>query len=55
MMNYTINVDISPDGKEVTTILLEKEDGGHLCIPTDPANSDYIAYLESLNDDTETE
>jgi hypothetical protein len=24
-------------------------------IPVNPANSDYVAYLESLNDDTEAE
>jgi hypothetical protein len=30
-------------------------DGKVWFIPTDPANSDYQAYLESLNDDTETE
>jgi hypothetical protein len=31
------------------------EDGVIMLIPTDPANSDYQRYLESLNDDTETE
>lgn len=38
------------------TIYIKKTDGEMVYfIPTDAANNDYQAYLESLNDDTETE
>jgi hypothetical protein len=38
------------------TVYIKKTVGEMIyIIPTDPANSDYAAYLESLNDDTETE
>jgi len=30
-------------------------EGNEAWIPVDPTNSDYVAYLESVNDDTETE
>jgi hypothetical protein len=39
----------------IKTIKRTDENGIVVYIPTDPANSDYAAYLESLNDDTETE
>lgn len=40
------------NGQEV--IWYEK-DGVRVSFPSDNSNSDYSAYLESLNDDTETE
>jgi len=43
-MKYVINKDA--DGIE--TIVLDNLDGSISYIPSDPANSDYQAYLESL-------
>jgi hypothetical protein len=43
-MKYVINKDA--DGIE--TIVLDNLDGSVSYIPSDPANSDYQAYLESL-------
>ena len=43
-MKYIINKDA--DGIE--TIVLDNLDGSVSYIPSDPANSDYQAYLESL-------
>lgn len=36
-------------------IKMTSADGKISWVPKDPANSDYQAYLESLNDDAETE
>jgi hypothetical protein len=33
-----------------TTVLLIREDGVHSCIPFDPANTDYQAYLKWLDE-----
>ena len=38
---------------EAPAQIILRSDGA--CIPVDPTNSDYKAYLESLNDNTETE
>jgi hypothetical protein len=54
-MNYkTFTLDL-PEGK-VTIIQKTDEDGTVWSIPTDPANSDYQAYLASLaEEEQETE
>lgn len=38
-----------------THIVLDLGDGAFKSFPADPANPEYVAFLESLNDDTETE
>ena len=48
-MKYTIIK--SPFGE---TIKRDNEDGTTSFIPTDPANSDYQAYLKSLEDEANT-
>ena len=49
---YTKSID---DFSKVETIFRTDEDGKVWAIPTDPANSDYQAYLTSLeNTDTPT-
>lgn len=45
MKNY--NKEISPDGKEV---IWYEEDGVRYSFGTDLANSDYQAYLKSLDE-----
>lgn len=52
-MEPTYEVIETPSGG--TVINATYENGRVLSIPTDPANSDYQAYLASLNDNTETE
>lgn len=36
-------------------IIIDLGDGALKSFPADPANPEYAAFLESLNDDTETE
>jgi hypothetical protein len=45
MKNYEVI-----DGEEGQLILLTEEDGKKWSIPTDPANSDYQAYLAQLEE-----
>lgn len=52
MNEYTYEAIVDNNGVERTDVI-GRSDGA--IIPTDPANSDYAAYLESLNDNTETE
>lgn len=40
---------------EISVIKRTDKNGNEAWIPIEPANSDYAAYLESLNDDTEAE
>jgi hypothetical protein len=47
-MNIQYEVIETPSGNTVINAIFE--DGHMLSIPTDPANSDYQAYLASLND-----
>ena len=44
MMNYTYEKVLLPTGEENTELIKRVEDAAF--IPTDPANSDYQAYLE---------
>jgi hypothetical protein len=53
MNEYTYEVIENSTGSE--TIKRSNPDGSITWIPADSGNSDYVAYLESLNDDTETE
>ena len=49
-MDYEISKDKDVDGNETTVIRRNNDDGSVSCIPTDLANSDYQAYLKSLNE-----
>ena len=49
-MRYEIQKTIWANGEEITIILGFQENGVVLNIPTDPANSDYQAYLEHLTE-----
>lgn len=54
-MNYK---EIEVDGIDGTTqkhIIIDLGDGAFKSFPADPANPEYVAFLESLNDNTETE
>jgi hypothetical protein len=50
-MEYEIIKDKDIDGKETTVIKRNNADGSTSWIPTDPSNSDYQAYLKSLDAD----
>ena len=43
-----INYSKVTDERDIVTIIRENEDGTISCIPIDPANSDYQAYLATL-------
>jgi len=43
------------DGATQTHIVIDFGDGAFKSFPADPANPEYVAFLESLNDNTETE
>jgi hypothetical protein len=45
---YEINTFINTNEESVTNIFRTDEAGHTVTIPTDPANSDYQAYLASL-------
>lgn len=51
-MNY-LELTNETDGS--TFIVITNEDGSAKSFPADPANPEYVAFLESLNDNTETE
>jgi len=44
-MIYTYSIPNKPDGTPSTTMIVRSDNAW---IPTDPANSDYQAYLASL-------
>lgn len=55
-MNYEeIEVVNELAGTTQKHIMLNLADGSFKSFPADPANPEYVAFLESLNDDTETE
>jgi hypothetical protein len=51
MKIYEILQNSREDGVIDVCIVLTDEDGKQLFIPTDPNNSDYQAYLASLEED----
>lgn len=53
-MNYE-EIEIESMGVAQTHIVLNLGDGNFKSFPADPANPEYALFLESLNDDTETE
>ena len=48
-MNKQYTISINPDGKEVISY---EENGYLISFMADPSNSDYQAYLKSLEEDT---
>jgi len=46
-MTYTIPIDPTTNEPSKVYVCLTNEDGSTSWIPTDPANSDYQAYLAS--------
>jgi hypothetical protein len=54
-MNYEEIEITGTDGIAKTHILVDLGDGAFKSFPADPANPEYVAFLESLNDNTETE
>jgi len=54
-MNFEkVNLEL-PDGEILENIVIDLGDGSFKSFPADPANPEYVAFLESLNDNTETE
>jgi hypothetical protein len=53
-MNFE-EIEVESMGVAQTHIIVALGDGAFKSFPADPANPEYAAFLESLNDDTETE
>lgn len=53
-MNYE-EVVVESAGTAQKHIIIDLGDGAFKSFPADPANPEYAAFLESLNDNTETE
>ena len=49
-MTYTIPTDPTTNESSTRFVVRTNEDGTETWIPTDPANSDYQAYLASQTD-----
>lgn len=54
-MNYEEIEVAGIDGATQKHIIIDLGDGAFKSFPADPANPEYVAFLESLNDNTETE
>lgn len=50
-----MNYEEIEDYKGEKHILIDLGGGAFKSMPADPANPEYVAFLESLNDNTETE
>ena len=53
-MNF-IEIETELPSGTKTVIFITNEDGSTKSFPADPTNPEYAAFLESLNDNTETE
>ncbi len=53
-MNYQ-EIEVETINGAKTFIVVDLGDGAFKSFPADPANPEYAAFLESLNDNTETE
>jgi hypothetical protein len=51
-MNYE-EIEVESNGVAQTHIILNLGGGNFKSFPADPANPEYAAFLESLNDDTD--
>lgn len=54
-MNYEEIEVAAADGSLSTHIVIDFGDGAFKSFPADSANPEYVAFLESLNDNTKTE
>jgi len=53
-MNYE-EIEVESYGKKQKHIIIDNGDGSFKSFPADPANPEYVAFLESINDDSEAE
>jgi hypothetical protein len=56
-MNY-LEIEVpngNPDGTTEKHIIIDNGDGSFKSFPADPANPEYVAFLESINDNSEAE
>ncbi len=53
-MNYE-EIEIDSVGGVQAHIVITNEDGSSKSFPADPTNPEYVAFLESINDNAETE
>jgi len=53
-MNYQ-EIEVETLNGTQSHIVIDLGDGAFKSFPADPANPEYVAFLESLNDNTETE
>jgi hypothetical protein len=53
-MNYE-EIEIESLGETKNHIIIDNGDGSFKSFPADPANPEYVAFLESINDDSEAE
>lgn len=54
-MNFQETETTNPDGTTQKHIIIDLGDGAFKSFPANPTNPEYVAFLESLNDNTETE
>jgi hypothetical protein len=53
-MNYE-EIEVESYGVITKHIVIDNGDGSFKSFPADPANPEYVAFLESINDDSEAE
>lgn len=54
-MNFQEIETLNLDGTAQSHIVINLGDGAFKSFPADESNPEYVAFLESLNDNTETE